>query len=239
MTETSARQDWVDGISVMLPLIPGVLPFGMIAGVAASEAGLDAWAGIGQSMIIFAGASQIAALQLIADAAPALVIVLTGLVINLRFAMYGASLAPHFERRGVWMRALIAHLMTDQSYALSVTRFNMRQEMSKAARLRFYMGNAGLMWFVWAAATATGYFLGNSIPPSWSLDFFVPLSFIALLMPSIRERPMAAAALTGGTVVVLAWSLPFNMSLFVAALSGVAAGVLADRHLSRKEKEQA
>lgn len=238
MTETPARQDWIDGISVMLPLIPGVLPFGMIAGVAASEAGLDAFAGIGQSMVIFAGASQIAALQLIADAAPALVVILTGLVINLRFAMYGAALAPHFERRSIWMRALIAHLMTDQSYALSVTRFNMRPEMTKAARLRFYMGNAGLMWFIWTAATIAGYFLGNSIPPNWSLDFFVPLSFIALLIPSIRERPMAAAALTGGAVVILAWNLPFNLGLFAAALSGVAAGVLSDRYLSRKNKAQ-
>lgn len=237
MTDTSARQDWIDGISVMLPLIPGVLPFGMIAGVAASETGLDALAGIGQSMIVFAGASQIAALQLISDAAPALVVILTGLVINLRFAMYGASLAPHFEPRSVWMRALIAHLMTDQSYALSVTRFNTRPEMTKAARLRFYMGNAGLMWIVWAGATAAGYFLGNSIPPDWSMDFFVPLSFIALLVPSIRECPMAAAALTGGVVVALAWTLPFNMGLFAAAVCGVAAGYLADRLFSPPRKE--
>ena len=237
MTETSPRQDWIDGVRVLLPLIPGVLPFGMIAGVAASEAGLDAWAGVGQSMIIFAGSSQVAALQLIADAAPVAVIVLTALIINLRFAMYGAALALHFERGNVWTRALIAYLLTDQSYALSVTRYTMRPEMTKHARLRFYMANAGLMWFVWAGATAAGYFLGNSIPPSWSLDFVVPLSFIALVMPNIRERPMAIAALTGGTVVVLAWNLPFNMSLFAAALGGVAAGYLAERHLERTRKE--
>ncbi|MDO9126121.1 MAG: AzlC family ABC transporter permease [Parvibaculum sp.] len=228
MNETT-RQDWIDGIRVMAPLLPGAIPFGMIAGVVASNAGLDALAGIGQSVVIFAGASQLASTQLIADAAPVLVVILTGLVINLRFAMYSAALAGHLAALPRGRRWLVSYLMTDQSYALSVLHYAARPEMSLAAKYAFYMGGAAVMWAVWLAATAVGYFLGNSIPASWSLDFFVPLSFLALIVPAIRDRANAAAALTGGAVAVLAWSLPFNLGLFLAAISGVAAGYAVER----------
>ncbi|MEX0840647.1 MAG: AzlC family ABC transporter permease, partial [Parvibaculum sp.] len=92
----SVFRDYIDGIRAMLPLLPGAVPFGMIAGAVAAEAGFGSAAGIGQSVIIYAGAAQLAATQLVAEAAPALIVVLTGLVVNLRFAMYSASLAPHF-----------------------------------------------------------------------------------------------------------------------------------------------
>lgn len=232
------RQDWIDGARVMLPLLPGAIPFGMIAGVVASNAGLDALAGIGQSVIVFAGAAQLASTQLIADAAPVLVVILTGLVINLRFAMYSAAMAGHLSALPRWRRWLAAYLMTDQSYALSVLRYTARPEMSLAAKFAFYMGGAIPMWAVWLAATAAGYVLGNRIPASWSLDFFVPLSFLALIVPSIADRANAAAALTGGAVAVLAWMLPFNLGLFLAAIAGIAAGYAVER-LSSKHGEEA
>ena len=90
------------------------------------------------------------------------------------------------------------------------------------------------MWAVWLAATATGYILGNRIPANWSLDFFVPLSFLALIVPSIADRANAAAALTGGAVAVIAWPLPFNLGLFLAAISGIAAGYAVERLLPQQ-----
>ncbi|MBX3506338.1 MAG: AzlC family ABC transporter permease [Parvibaculum sp.] len=236
MSGENLRQDWIDGMRVMLPLLPGALPFGMIAGVVASNAGLDALAGIGQSVIVFAGAAQLASTQLIADAAPALVVILTGLVINLRMAMYSASLAGHLSALPRGKRWLVSYLMTDQSYALSIMRYTQRPEMSLAAKFAFYMGGAIPMWVVWLAATAAGYFLGNRIPASWSLDFFVPLSFLALIVPAIRDRANAVAALTGGTTAVLAWDLPFNLGLFLAALAGIAAGYVVERQARQGEK---
>ncbi len=227
----ATKQDWIDGVRAMLPLLPGAVPFGMIAGVVASNAGLDALAGIGQSVIVFAGAAQLASTQLIADAAPVLVVILTGLVINLRFAMYSAAMAGHLAALPRGRRWLVSYLMTDQSYALSILRYTARPEMSLASRFAFYMGGAIPMWVVWLAATAAGYFLGNRIPASWSLDFFVPLSFLALIVPSIADRANASAALTGGAVAVIAWSLPFNLGLFLAALAGIAAGYAVERLL--------
>lgn len=237
MSGENLRQDWIDGMRVMLPLLPGAVPFGMIAGVVASNAGLDALAGIGQSVIVFAGAAQLASTQLIADAAPVLVVILTGLVINLRMAMYSASLAGHLSALPRGKRWLVSYLMTDQSYALSIMRYTQRPEMSLAAKFAFYMGGAIPMWVVWLAATAAGYFLGNRIPASWSLDFFVPLSFLALIVPAIRDRANAVAALTGGATAVLAWDLPFNLGLFLAALAGIAAGYAVERRQARQEEK--
>lgn len=228
-----AQRDYADGIRVMLPLIPGSVPFGMITGAVAAEAKFTAAEGIGQSVIMFAGTAQLATTQLVAEGAPALIIILTGLVINLRFAMYSASLAPHFAELSSAKRGLLAYLMTDQSYALGVTRYTRDNTMSAAAKFRFYIGGALIMWVVWIAATAIGYFLGNRVPPSWSLDFFVPLSFLALLVPGIRDRATAIAATVGAGVAVAAWSLPFNIGLFLAAICGVAAGCIAEEKFGR------
>jgi predicted branched-subunit amino acid permease len=228
-----ALQDYADGIRVMLPLLPGSVPFGMIAGAVAAEMKLTAAQGIGQSVIMFAGTAQLASTQLIGDGAPALVIILTGLVINLRFAMYSMSLAPHFAELTTAKRSLLAYVMTDQSYALSITRFSRDEKMSVAEKFRFYIGGAIVMWVVWLAATAAGYFLGNKVPPSWSLDFFVPLSFLALVVPVIRDRAVAVAALTGAIVAVAAWSLPFNLGLFLAAICGVGAGRIVESRFGK------
>lgn len=230
MTGDETRQHWIDGIRIMLPLFPGVIPFGVIAGVVASDAGLNMLAGIGQSIIVYAGTSQIAATQLIGEAAPFLMIVMTGLIINLRLAMYSAALAEHVAALPRGRRWLFAYLMTDQSYALSAMRYAARPDMTLAQKYAFYMGGALVMWSVWLAATAAGYFLGNRIPASWSLDYIVPLSFIALIVPAIRDRANATAALVGGTVAVLGWSVPFNLGLFLAAMAGVAAGYAVETY---------
>ena len=236
--EEDTRQHWKDGIRVMLPLFPGVIPFGVIAGVVASDAGLDMLAGIGQSIIVYAGTSQIAATQLIGEAAPFLVIVMTGLIINLRLAMYSAALAEHVSALPRGRRWLVAYLMTDQSYALSAMRYAAQPDMTLAQKYAFYMGGALVMWSIWLAATATGYLRGNRIPPGWSLDFIVPLSFIALIVPAIRDRANATAALVGGGVAVLGWNLPFNLGLFLAALAGVVAGYVVETFAPRKEEQK-
>lgn len=186
--------------------------------------------------MIYAGASQLAATQLVAVAAPALIIVLTGLVVNLRFAMYSASLAPHFAGLSLRYRALLAYLMTDQSYALTVARYGVEGRADAAAKARFYLGGAVAMWIVWLGATAAGFLLGSRVPPSWSLDFFVPLSFLALLVPGIRDRATATAAATGAVVAVIAVGLVFNLGLFVAAACGIAAGYIVETHYAAGKK---
>ena len=129
------------------PLILGVVPFGTVAGVAAIEAGLDFSHAMGFSLIVLAGASQLASIALIGDNATLLVIIATALMINARFLMYSASLAPHFAGLSLPRRALAAYLLTDQAYAFSITRYR-DQTWDVRQKLVYYLSVGGTLWLV-------------------------------------------------------------------------------------------
>ncbi len=204
-----------------------ILPFGLVCGAAASNAGLTAGQALAMSWIIFAGSAQIASTQLFAGGAPLLVILATATIINLRFLMYGASLSRHFGGLSRQWQAAIAYLLTDQAFALTILR---RGANPRQPHLHwFYLGLAGATWVCWQLATIAGILLGSLVPASWSLDFIVPLTFIAMLVPLLTGRAMVLAAFTGGSAAVLL-VLPLQLNLIVAALLGVAAGVAAEKH---------
>ena len=188
-------RDALAGAKAVAPVLLGVAPFATVAGVAGVEAGFTPWQAVGMSLIVFAGAAQLAGIHLLGEGASALVVMLTAAVINLRFVMYSASIAPHFERAGSGAKALFAYLLTDQAYAVAVTRFREAEPISKGS---FYVGAALAMWGTWQLGTAAGALVGAGVPEGWSLDFAVPLTFIALLVPNIKDRPGLFAALVGG-----------------------------------------
>ncbi len=212
------------GIRDLAPLVPGVLPFALIVGFAGVDAGLPAHQSIAMSWIVFAGASQLAALDLIGRDGAFVVIVLTALVINARFMMYSASLSPYLNDIPLRPRMAAAYLLTDQAYAVSVVRFAQREEPG-TVRLAYYLGGALTMWATWQAGTIVGALAGTGIPPEWSLDFAVPLVFVALLAPAIRTRGDGVAALVAAVVAVAAAGLPWNTGLLAGAVAGIAAGL--------------
>ncbi len=204
----------------------GIVPFGLVAGVSAASVGLPNLQAIAMSALVFAGASQLAGLQLIASGAPVFVILLTTFFINLRFMMYSASLAPFLARFSVGSRSLMAYLMTDQAYALSIRRFVAEPEMPY--KRLYYLGFAAPIWAVWMLATAVGVFVGAQVPEGWSLEFAIPLIFMALIFPVLVDRASVAAALAASVTVIVAHSLPFNLALIVAALVGIGTGTLVE-----------
>ena len=206
-----------------------ILPFGLVCGAAASNAGLTTGQSLAMSWVIFAGSAQIASTQLFAGGAPLLVILATATIINLRFLMYGASLSQHFGGLSRRWQAAIAYLLTDQAFALTVVRRSARPEQPHLHW--FYLGLAGATWVCWQLATIAGILLGSLVPPSWSLDFIdfiVPLTFIAMLVPLLATRALVFAAATGGSAAVLL-ALPLQLNLIAAALLGVAAGMAAEK----------
>lgn len=213
-------------------MMPGVVPFGMTTGIAALEAGLEPLVGIGMSVIIFAGASQLVVAQLIGDGALPLIIVLTALIINLRMVMYSASLAPHLGHLPLYWKAPLAYLLTDQAYALSITQF-MHGRLA-LPRHWFYLGAALPLWAIWLVATVLGVWLGAAVPPSWQVGFALPLVFLVLLVPVIRDRPSAIAAITGGGIALAAHDAPYHLGLSIGAAAGVTAGVIAELALHRR-----
>jgi predicted branched-subunit amino acid permease len=223
---STPRIEFFAGCRAFGPMLMSIVPFGMVCGAAAISAGLTPWQAFAMSCIAFAGSAQIAATQLFADGAPLLVIIATAAVVNLRFMMYSASLGPHFRPLKVRWKALFAYLITDQAYALCIVRYI---EENDGKHLHwFYFGLAGSIWACWQVATIMGILLGSLVPSSWSLDFIVPLTFIAMVIPLLSDRAMLIAAMVGGAASI-ALILPLKLNLIAAALIGIAAGLVTEK----------
>ena len=214
----------VNGARLVAPTIPGVIPFGMIYGVAAADVGLSWDASLAMSALIFAGAAQLATLQLLDSGASAVVIIATAAVINLRMAVYSASIAPHFRHVPATKRAFLSYFLVDQAYAVSIVHFTSPTHPSDEPKHLFFLGAGLILWVTWHFSVIAGAVLGAGIPPAWALDFTIPLCFMALLVPALTDRPMIVAAAVGGGVAVIAGGLPYNLGLGLGAACGIAAG---------------
>jgi 4-azaleucine resistance transporter AzlC len=227
MPPLSRRSEFLAGVRAQAPLLLGVTPFGMAYGAYAVNAGLPSGLAQAMSAIIFGGASQLLASRLIAQSVPGAVIVLTVLLVNLRHMLYSAALAPHVEHLERRWRWLLAYLLTDEAYATSITRY--RRGGGATYGHWFFLGSGLALWTAWQISTAAGVFVGAAVPDSWSLDFALPLTFIALLVPALTGRPAVVAAGVAGLVAVLGYHWPYGTGLLSAAAAGMLAGLLADR----------
>ena len=227
ISDLSPRSEFLSGIRAELPIALSVIPFGLIFGVVALAAGIPPLLAVAMSSIVFAGSSQFIGAQLMGVGAPSAVVILTTLAVNLRHALYSASLAPYLRHLSVPWRTLLSYLLTDEAYAVSITRY---QKYGGGPTRHFHLLGAGLvLWACWQACTAIGIFLGAQVPASWELDFTLALTFIALAVPGLRDRPTFLAALSAGLTAVLAYNLPYKLGLFLAALAGIGVGLLAER----------
>jgi predicted branched-subunit amino acid permease len=227
------QHDFIAGARDSLPILLGVVPFAMICSVAAVSVGLTPFEAMSMSFIVFAGASQLAVLQLMGQGAFWLVMVLTAWVINLRFTMYSATLAPYLQKEPMSRKAPFAYILSDQAFGVSMSHFANEIPANPAW---YYYGAAAAVWVTWNASAVVGALLGTLVPASWGLDFAFPLSFMALMFAALNDRPTVLAALVGGVVAVLAHGLSYNLGLVLAALLGIGAGVLAE-NVSGKETQ--
>ncbi len=160
-------------------------------------------------------------------AAPAAVIIATGLVINARHVMYSAALAPHFSEFPLSWRLAGPYILTDQAFAISITRY---ENVAEPHYKRWFFFGAGMtLWALWQTTTTLGVLLGAQVPSSWNLDFAIPLVFISLLIPTVRTRPALVAAVVAGVLAVVARDMPNATGLLVAAAAGIAAGVVTEK----------
>lgn len=231
MRHLVATKDFREGFVDMLPACVGLAPFGVVCGVGAAAAGTDWLVALGMALVIFSGAAQILAAQLYAANAPVAIIVLTCFVLGLRFLMYSASMAPYLRPLPKsWQRGL-AFLLTDQAFAAAIRRFHAKDD-PRGGGLHF-LGSGIAVYLNWIVTNMTGYFAGASIPASWSLDFAVPLCFIALVAPLFRSLPSVIAAVVAGVAVLALAGLPMRLNLVAAGLIGIVAGTLVDLSAER------
>ena len=220
------------GVRAELPLLIGVFPFGLIYGALAINAGLSTVAAQAMSSIVFAGSSQFIAAQLVHEAAPGLVIVLTIAVVNLRHMLYSASLAPYLSSLSTRWKMLLSYLLTDEAYAPTILHYE-KEGLNPYAHW-FLLGAGFSLWFTWQVSTVLGIFLGAAIPESWSLDFALPLTFIAMVVPVLKNQAAIGAALSAGAVALAAFSLPYRLGLILAALVGILVGTILEIRKSSK-----
>ncbi|MGB3703026.1 MAG: AzlC family ABC transporter permease, partial [Anaerolineales bacterium] len=220
------RAEFLSGVKAELPLMIGVIPFGMIYGILAIAAGLPPSAAQAMSVIIFACSSQFVSAQLFGLSVPAIINLFTIGVINLRHALYSASIAPYLQKLPNRWKLVLAYLLTDEAYAVTIIQY--QQDGDNRNKHWFFLGSGLTLWTTWQLSTAAGIFLGATVPASWSLDFTLALIFIALVVPALKDRASLGAALTAGVAAVLLFNLPLKTGLLIASLIGIVVGLVIE-----------
>lgn len=217
-----------------LAAAPGLIAWGLIAGVAAVAAGLSPLAAMAMCIIVYAGSAQLAALQMLATGTPLAVVFLAALVINSRFVLFSLSMSHHLPGLSLRKRLAFSYLLSDNGYASTIARF--AYHPAEPHKDAYLLGTCIVVWVSWQLGTSLGVLAGSALPASWALEFTVPLTFLALGVSVIRDRPMVLAALVAGVVALLAWHLPHRLGLLLASAAGIAAGIVADRWLKSSQR---
>ncbi|MEH6444519.1 MAG: AzlC family ABC transporter permease [Oceanospirillaceae bacterium] len=225
-----ARQQFWQGAKDLLPLASGVVPFGLITGANGVALGMPIEQVIAMTILFYAGSAQLITYQLIQDNAAFFMIFLTSIVINLRFAIYSMALSPLISPLAKRYRFPLAYLLSDQAYALSSMPEKMQQNPTQ--RLWYYVGAAFNQWFIWVVSVIAGTIIGVRIPEYLSLEFTIPLAFLAMLVSTISNRQLFIVALISGSCAAVAQFLPYNLGFIVAVTSGVLAGLMLSHFIT-------
>lgn len=221
------RLQWADawaGLKALAPLMPGSAAFGLAFGALVPVTGINPWTGVYASATVVAGASQISVLESARAGAPAVIAILTALIINARFALYSAALGPIFSAFPRRWKLGLAHLMTDQAAVIALQHAN--DYPDPVRRRWFVVGGALPFVVVWIVGSVAGIVAGPIIPDAWQIGFIVPLMFIAVMVPTLRRSEDVVALGVTGLVVLASRGLPFGLNVLVGIVSGIVVGSL-------------
>jgi len=225
----TARTEFWTGCRAITPLVVGAAPFGIIFGTLAAGSGLSYWGTLAMSAFVFAGSSQFITLGLLSAGTALPLIILTTFVVNLRHLLYAVSLVPHISHLPQRWKLPIGFWLTDEAFAVAIGRYH--QPDASVYKHWYYLGAALFMYLNWQFCTWVGLTVGHSIPnaASWGLDFAMSATFIGMVIPYLINRPMVLAVCVAGLVSLLAHGLPHQLGLMVAAIAGIAVGIVADQ----------
>ena len=229
------REAFARGMRAVAPATVATGAWGLVTGVAMVKVGLTTAQALGMSLLVYAGSAQLAALPLIAAAAPVWVVLLTAVVVNLRFVIFSAGLRPFFQRFSLGRRLLLGYITTDVGFALFLSRFvnAADEERGSLEQVWFYIGMAAGNWVAWQTMSVLGILLAAQVPGAWGLEFASILALVALTLPMIKGRPALVGAVTAGIVAVLGAGLPLKLGLVAAVVIGIAAAMGAEVLLER------
>lgn len=222
-----------------LPFVLVIVPFGALFGVIATEAGLNVLEALSFSVVVIAGAAQFTAMQLLIEQVPVFLVLTSALAVNLRMAMYSASLTPHLGAAPLWQRAIIAYFTVDQTYTCAINAYEKNPHWTTAERVWYFMGPVTVICPLWYMSTIAGAWLGTSVPDSLALDFAVPITFIAMVGPMLRSGAHRAAALTSVVLALVFHSLPYNLGIIVAGIGAMMTGAQVELWIERRKAQSA
>ncbi len=209
--------------------------FGLSFGALVRDRGIDPIAGGASSVIVGAGAGQTGAVEVLAAGGTIAVAVLTALVINARFALYSAALAPMFSRFSRRWRWGLAYLVADQTVALHAR--GQERWPAPEDQQRYLLGITVPLRSSWILGSVAGLLLGPVIPAAWQIGVIVPLMFLSLAMPNLKGAATAAALIVGGVAVIVFRDLPYGLNLIAGALVGMAAGMAIPERAQRADAD--
>lgn len=222
---------WREGFQAGLPTLFGIAAWGLVVGVAMVKAGLSIPQSLGMTLLVFAGSAQLASLPLIAAGAPVWVVFATALVVNLRFLIFSALLAPHFAHLPWNQRFALGYVSGDISVALFLQRYP--DEAPAPGKLSYLKGLMYPNWVAWQAGSIAGIFLGSAVPAQWGLGFAGTLAIICIMVPLVVNKAALCGVAVAGAVAVLAYALPYKLGLLLAVLLGMLTAMAVEETLER------
>lgn len=228
------RAAWRDAFKTGLPTLFGIAAWGMVVGIAMVKSGLSVPQALGMTLLVFAGSAQLASLPLIAAQAPIWVIFATALVVNLRFVIFSALLAPHFSHLPWRQRFYLGYISGDLSVALFLQRYPTVQP--EPGKLSYLKGLLLPNWSAWQMGSLIGIFLGSAIPAEWGLGFAGTLAILCITVPLIINKAALCGVLVAGAVSVLAYGLPYKLGLLVAVVVGMLTSMLIEETILKRKK---
>jgi 4-azaleucine resistance transporter AzlC len=235
---SATRSAFWRGVFASVPFVIVIVPFGVLFGVVATDAGMSPGEVLAFSLVVIAGAAQFAAVQLMEEDAPLIIVLVTSIAVNLRMAMYSASLTPHLGAAPLWQRVVMAYFLVDQSFAAASAEYDKRPDQSLAEKTAFYFGAVAPVCPLWYASSYAGAVFGQAIPPDYALDFAVPIAFLAITAPMLRTPAhYASAAVSVGLALAFAW-MPYSSGLLVAAAGAMATGAVVEIRTERRVRPQ-
>ena len=235
MPMPESRSAFWSGFRDCSPFILVVAPFGLLFGVVATEAGLNLLETMAMTVLVIAGAAQFTALALLEDQAPTIIVIIAALAVNLRMAMYSAALVPHLGKSSLGIRAIASYMMVDQTFAVSIRKFDQHPTWSLSQKAAYFFGSASSIMPFWISFTLIGALVGQSIPKEYSLDFAIPICFISITAPMMRSFPHLVAAVVSILIALLLAWMPYNLWLLIAAILAMMAGAQTELWVKRRQ----
>lgn len=228
MNNHSASSEFWSGARDTIPVIVGAIPFGIIFGALAINAGLSVAATIGLSVFVYAGSSQFVAAGLVAQGAGVLVIVVTTFIVNLRHALYAASIGPYLSAKSRRWLLPLGFWLTDETYAVVVKRY--ARDDGSPNKHWYHLGSSVAMYSNWQLCTVIGIVAGTQLHEmaDWGLEFAMVVTFIGIVVPLLRCVPMVLCAVVAGGVSLWLRDWPNQIGLMLGSIAGIVIAMLVD-----------